>query len=119
RELVRRGYFPGGVVDNKAGAFYLSAAARDAARAAQAAAGVEPEQKRKKGERSDAAAKLAAQGEEFFAAFDAEAAQLADGPVKDDAAEVRRTAAAIFDWLAEHPARTADVQRFCNYYLPT
>lgn len=119
RELVRRGYFPGGVVDNKAGAFYLSAAARDAARAAQAAAGEEPEQKRKKGERSDAAAKLAAQGEEFFAAFDAEAAQLAEGPVKDDAAEVRRTAAAIFDWLAEHPARTADVQRFCNYYLPT
>ncbi len=133
KEMVRRGYFVLGFVDDETGAYYAS---NEAYRRLNPERARQQDEKLRKGRRK--AAKPAANEEveaqpepeaalpelleesrHFLQEFDREAAQLDDGPVSRSAGEVRRLAKAIFAWAQEHPACLGDVRRFCSYYLPT
>lgn len=133
KDMVRRGYFLLGFVDEETGAYYAS---NEAYRSLNPERAQEQDENLCKGRRK---AKKSAQNEEieaqtgpetelpelleesrrFLQEFDREAAQMDEGPVRLSAGEVRRLAEAIFAWVQEHPACLGDVRRFCSYYLPT
>lgn len=107
-DMIRRGYFPQGFLDQETACFYAS---NDAWRKAPKPPAPKP--------KKDAHAQLLARGEQFLQELDAEAARIEDAPVRSGVQEIRAKAQAIFSWLRLHPEAQQDVQHFAGYYLPT
>ena len=108
-DMIRRGYFPQGFLDEASGCFYAS---NEAWRKA-------PPQPAPKKQKADPHAGLLKSGEDFLRRLEKEAACIDDASVRGRVQEIRGKAEAIFNWLRLHPEAQQDVQRFANYYLPT
>ena len=128
KELVRRGYFPFGFVDDETGCFLgqqrgVAAEKPQRAKEQDERARAKPRRRKKKsagGARCAAAqSAFAAQGESFLRELDTQIKEIDDEEIAQSARGIREKAQDIFEWVRSHPDAQDDVRRFCDYYMPT
>ena len=123
KDLVRRGYFPFGFVDEETGCFWANNTVwrlRNPQRAQeQEQQRGKPRRKRTKKSAQPALDEFAARRKSFLEELDAQIGQIDDEAIHRSAQGIRQKAGDIFEWVEHHPAAQDDVRRFCDYYMPT
>ena len=127
KDLVRRGYFPFGFVDDETGCFWANNAVwrlknPQRAKEQDERARAKPRRRKKKAQAAPAAppqSAFAAQGESFLRELDTQIKEIDDEEIAQSARGIREKAQDIFEWVRSHPDAQDDVRRFCDYYMPT
>lgn len=125
KDLVRRGYFPFGFVDDETGCFWANNAVwrlKNPQRAKQQDEQARAKPRRKKAKKPAAAqpqSAFAAQSQNFLRELDAQIKEIDDEEIAKSARGIREKAQDIFEWVQSHPGAQDDVRRFCDYYMPT
>ena len=127
KELVRRGYFPFGFVDDETGCFWANNAVwrlknPQRAKEQDERARTKPRRRKKKAQAAPAVppqSAFAAQGESFLRELDTQIKEIDDEEIAQSARGIREKAQDIFEWVRSHPDAQDDVRRFCDYYMPT
>lgn len=123
KDLVRRGYFPFGFVDEETGCFWANNTVwrlRNPQRAQeQDQQRGKPRRRKTKKSTRPAPDGFAARRKSFLEELDAQIGQIDDEAIHRSAQDIREKANDIFEWVEHHPAAQDDVRRFCDYYMPT
>lgn len=123
KDMVQRGYFPFGFVDDDNGCFY----ANNAVWRLQNPDRAKEEDERSRRKKRAPAKKTASKTEKktvdgsdaFLKEMKQQLAEIDNAEIRAKAQDIYDQADSIFAWVNKHPDCADDVRRFCDYYLPT
>lgn len=121
KDMVQRGYFPFGFVDEDSGCFYANNTVWRLQNPERAKKQDEQSQRKKRTTKKTAQKKQepVSDSEEFLKEMKRQLADIDNEEIREKAQDIYNQAEGIFAWVKAHPDCDDDVRRFCDYYLPT